>query len=202
VPTTTGLGAAPVELERTLGRLRDDLGRAMKRLAEATAPAIGAALDRFALTLCDARLRERLAAAGGQPEGLRSVAKEYARAPYKLGTVAESAEYVADIEELCVLLSDPKSLRPGAIWIADRIHAFVAIAAVARGAAALVASDTVSPAAIAIACAARIPVVSDVPGLFGWARPGDLLVVEGDTGTVLIHPPATDVEALRRSRTG
>lgn len=212
VPTTTALGAAPIEpdpagnrgaaLERTLGRLRDDLGRAMKRLAEAPAPAVGAALDRFAMALCDARLRERLLATAGQPDGLRSVAKDYARAPYKLGTVSESAEYVADIEELCVLLSDPKSLRPGAIWIADRIHAFVAIAAVARGASALVASDAVSPAAIAIARAAGIPVVSDVPGLFGWARPGDLLAVDGTDGTVLIHPPATDIEALRRARTG
>ena len=223
VPTTTALGAAAPDpdgnrgaapdvertglspgrgIEKTLGRLRDDLGRAMKRLSDAPAPAVGAALDRFAMALCDARLRERLLAAAGQPDGLRSVAKDYARAPYKLGTVSESAEYVADIEELCVLLSDPKSLRPGAIWIADRIHAFVAIVAVARGAGALVASDAVSLPAIAIARAAGLPVVSDVPGLFGWARPGDLIAVDGTDGTVLIHPPATDIEALRRARTG
>lgn len=200
VPTATALGAPPVDLERAIGRLRDDLGRAVKRLADAPAPAVGAALDRFALALCDARLRERLAAAVAHADGLRVVAKEYARAPYKLGTVAESAEHVADVEELCVLLGDPRSLRPGAIWIADRIHAFVALAAVARGAAALVASDAVSPAAIAIARAAGLPVVSDVPGLFGWARPGDLLAVDGATGAVLVHPAATDVEALRRAR--
>jgi len=214
VPTTTALGAmaaagdpeareaAAAAIEKTLGRLRDDLGRAMKKLSESPLPAVGAALDRFAMAMCDARLRERLLAAAGQADGLRSVAKDYARAPYKLGTVSESAEYVADIEELCVLLGDPKSLRPGAIWIADRIHAFVAIVAVARGAGALVASDAVSPAAIAIARAAGLPVVSDVPGLFGWARPGDLLAVDGTDGTVLIHPPATDIEALRRARSG
>ena len=200
VPTTTALGAAPVELERAFGRLRDDLGRAMKKLASATAPAVGAALDRFALAHCDARLRERLVAVAGQPDGLRTVAKEYARAPYKLGTVLESADQVAEIEELCVLLADPRSLRPGSIWIADRINTFVAIAAVARGAAALVASDAVAPAAIAIARAAQLPVVSDVPGLFGWARPGDLLAVDGDSGTVLVHPAPTEIERLRRSR--
>ena len=71
-----------------------------------------------------------------------------------------------------MLLSEPRSLRSRAIWIADRIHAFIAIIAVARGAAALVASDAISPAAIASARADGIPVVSDVPGLFGWARPG------------------------------
>lgn len=201
VPTTTALGAPPIEIERAFGRLRDDLGRAVKRLAEATAPAVGAALDRFALALCDARLRERLVAMSGNTDGLRTVAKEYARAPYKLNKVSESAEQVADIEELCVLLGDPRSLRPGSIWIADRIHAFIAIAAVARGASALVASDAVSLPAIAIARAAGIPVVSDVPGLFGWARPGDLLAVDGETGSVLVHPAPTDIERLRRART-
>jgi len=219
VPTTTALGAPSIdlcnpsgiaarsasvelamELERAFGRLREDLGRAMKKLADSQVPAVGAALDRFALLLCDARLRERLLAAAGQPDGLRTVAKEYARAPFKLGTVLESADHVADVEELCVLLGDPRSLRPGSIWIADRINAFVAIAAVARGAAALVASDAVAPAAIAVARAAGLPVVSDVPGLFGWARPGDLLAVDGDSGAVLVHPAPTDIEKLRRAR--
>lgn len=200
VPTTTALGAPPVELERAFGRLRDDLSRAMKKLADSPVPAVGAALDRFALILADARLRERLLAAAGQPDGLRAVAKEYARAPFKLGTVAESADRVADVEELCVLLGDPRSLRPGSIWIADRINAFIAIAAVARGASALVASDVVAPAAIAVARAGGLPVVSDVPGLFGWARPGDLLAVDGETGSVLVHPAPTDIEKLRRAR--
>lgn len=200
VPTTTALGAAPVEIERAFARVRDDLGRAMKKLANATAPAVGAALDRFALALCDARLRERLVAVAGHPGGLRTVAKDYARAPYKLGTVHESAEHVAEIEELCVLLADPRSLRPGSIWIADHINTIIAIAAVARGASALVASDAVAPAAIAIARAAHLPVVSDVPGLFGWARPGDLLAVDGDAGVVLVHPAPTDIERLRHAR--
>lgn len=202
VPTTTALGAPPAELDRSLARLRDDLGRAMKRLADAAAPAVGGALDRFALALCDGRLRERLIAATDQPDGLRAVAKQYARAPYRLGTVHESADHVADIEELCVLLGAPRALRPGAIWIADRIHAFVALVAVARGASALVASDAISPAAIAIARAAELPVISDVPGLFGWVRPGDLLAVDGDRGIVLVQPAPTDIERLRHARAG
>jgi phosphotransferase system enzyme I (PtsP) len=200
VATTTALAKAPIELERATNRLRDDLGRAMRKLEGAEVPAVGAALDRFALALCDQRLRERLVAAADHPAGLRSVAKDYARAPYRLGTVGEPADHATEIEELCVLLGDPRSLRPGAIWIADRIGAFIAIAAVARGAAALVAGDAVSPAAIAIARAAKLVTVSDVPGLFGWARPDDLLAVDGDTGTVLVHPAPADIERLRRAR--
>ena len=202
--TTTALGSAPLDLDRAITRLRDDLGRAMRRLGSVEVPAVGAALDRFALALCDQRLRERLAAAAAHPAGLRSVAKDYARAPYRLGTASEltdhASEPAAEIEQLCVLLGDSRSLRPGAVWIADRIGAFVAIAAVARGAAALVAGDAVSPAAIAIARAAGLPTVSDVPGLFGWARPDDLLAVDGDTGTVLVHPAPTEIERLRRAR--
>ena len=200
-------GAPERALDRAYGRLRDDLGRANKRLADAPAPAVGAALDRLALALCDARLRERLVAAvsapahtgaASAPGGLRAVAREYARVPYRLGTLSDSAESTADIEELCVLLGEPRGLRPGAIWISDRVHAFVALAAVARGAAALVASDVVSPAAIAIARAAGLPVVSDVPGLFAWVRPDDLLAVDGTTGAVLVHPAPSDIERLRR----
>ena len=199
VATTTALANAPIDLDRATTRLRDDLGKAMRRLGGVEVPAVGAALDRFALALCDQRLRERLLVAAQQPTGLRSVAKDYARAPYRLGTASEIADHPNEIEELCVLLGDARLLRPGAIWIADRIGAFIAIAAVARGAAALVAGDAVSPAAIAIARAARLPTVSDVPGLFGWARPDDLLAVDGDAGTILVHPAPSDIERVRRA---
>ena len=200
--TTTALGTIPqpADIERAMIRLRDDLGRAMRRLGTVEVPAVGAALDRFALALCDQRLRERLAAAADHPSGLRSVAKDYARAHIRLGTEGAAADHAAEIEQLCVLLADTRTLRPGAIWIADRIGAFVAIAAVARGAAALVASDAVCPASIEIARAAQLPTVSDVPGLFAWARPDDLLAVDGDTGTVLIHPAPTDIERMRHAQ--
>lgn len=203
VPTATAFdharGDDALGIERAIARLRDDLARAVKKLADTANPAAGGALDRFALALCDARLRERLEAVAGQPAALRAVAKEYARAPYRLGTVSESS-HVAEIEELCALLGDPRALRPGSIWIADRIHAPVAIVAVARGASAIVASDAISPCAIAIARAARLPAISDIAGLFGWARPHDLLAADGDSGIVLVQPAPTDIERLRRAR--
>ena len=206
VPTVTSFDQLvpnddPQALDRAFARLRDDLGRAMKRLADAPDPATGAALDRFALALCDARLRERCEPVVGQPAALRAVAKEYARAPYRLGRLGRSEpSHVAELEELCALLGDTRALQPGAVWIADRINAVVAIVAVARGASALVASDVIAPCAIAIARAAGLPTVSDVAGLFGWARPGDLLAVDGERGTVLVQPAQTDIERLRRAR--
>ncbi len=192
--------------ERAFTRLRDDLGRAMKKLATEPAIAarpIGAALDRLALALCDARLREQLVAVAERPSALRAVAKAYARAPQRLATLGldgMSAEHAGELEELFALLGDSRALRPGGVWIADRIGAFVALIAVARGAAALVASDALTPTAIAIARAARIPAVSDVSGLFGWVRPNDLVAVDGDSGHVLVHPAPSDIERLRRTQ--
>lgn len=192
---------AEQRLERAFAKLREDLSRAVRRIGDAPDPAIGGALDRFALALCDARLRERLVAAADQPAGLRAVAKEYARTPYRLGrSRSETGDHAAELEELCALLGDARTLRPGSVWLGDRMNTFVAILAVARGAAALVTSDAIAPAAIALARAVRMPVVSDVAGLFGWARPGDLLAVDGERGVVLVHPGAIDIERLRRER--
>jgi phosphotransferase system enzyme I (PtsP) len=228
VPTSTAL-PAPGDLTRAAHRLRDDLERAGKKLARVDHPAIGGALDRMTLALLDQRLRERLAEAAGRPAGLREVARDYARAPYRTGAEpttdagarapatakpeppyddgarATSVARAAEIEDLCVLLglaTDATSpLRPGGVWIADRIGTFVAIAAVGRGAGALVAaSSAVTPAATAIAHAARLPVVADVHGVFGWARPGDLIAVDADHGEVLVNPAPADIERVRRRR--
>ncbi len=204
VPTATSFESVTRDpddplCERAFTRLRDDLGRAMKKLAE-PGELIGAALDRFALALCDARLREQLAAVADRPSALRAVAKEYARASQRLSSRGLEASDPGELEELCALLGDAQALKPGAVWIADRVGAFVALIAVARGASAIVAGDAVSPTAVAIARAARIPTVSDVSGLFGWVRPDDLVAVDGDKGHVLVHPAPSDIERLRQAR--
>jgi phosphotransferase system enzyme I (PtsP) len=190
-----------VELDRVLARLRDDLGRALRKLGDHDSAAIGGVLDRVSLALLDQRLKERIVATAAEPSGLRAVAKDYARASAKLGT---DEERVGEIEELCALIgmtADPRpSARPGAIWIADRAGAVMTLTAVARGAAAIVTCDAATATAIAIARAARLPLVTGVSGLFGWARPGDLLAVDGTTGIVLVHPAPTEIERLRRER--
>jgi phosphotransferase system enzyme I (PtsP) len=205
VPTTTALAGSisldEAAIDRAITRLRNDLGRALEKLVDLEDAAAGASLDRFALALSDARLRERMVAAIREPTGLRAVVRDYARAPYRLGTVGE---HVADIEDLCALIGltcdDKSAVRPGAVWVADKLGAFIVIAAVARGAAAVVAAESATPAAIAIAQAAHLPLVTGVAGLFSWARPGDLLACDGATGTVLVHPAPTDIEKLRRER--
>ena len=193
--------ASPID--RAFARLRDDLGRTdASRLGECHR----AGDRRRPRSLRPRALRCAISRAARRrhrpsPPRLRAVAKDYARAPYGFGgSRSEAADHTGEIEELCALLGDARGLRPGTVWIGDRLNTFAAITAVARGAAALVASDLISPSAIAIARAAHLPVVSDVAGLFGWARPGDLLAVDGDRGIVLVHPSSTDIERLRRAR--
>ena len=218
VPTSTALGPIPGELDRVLARLRDDLARTVSRLGDVDGAA-AATLDRFALALWDSRLREQLDAATGRPDGLRAVARDYARTPYRLNEAPDGAPAVEQAprllrhggdgqevglyEELCVLIgvtADARSpVRPGAVWVADRIGGFVATVAIARGANALVAADAITPAALELARAARIPVVSNVPGLFGWVRSGDLVAVDGDTGVVLVQPAPDEIERMRRA---
>jgi hypothetical protein len=79
------------------------------------------------VALCDARLRDQLAAVADRPAALRAVAKEYARASQRLARRGlPITQHAGELEELCALLGDPRALRPGGVWIADRIGAFAA----------------------------------------------------------------------------
>lgn len=231
VPTATAVGAGPFagsddvarDVDRVFARLRDDLARTMKKLGDIDNANIGEVLDRYTLALVDARLRERVIAAVNEPSGLRSVAKDYARAAHRLANrrptsnpvpdevagpapvgASDTDDRVREIEELCALIGmtgDARSTaRPGAVWLVDRLGPVTVIAAIARSAAAIVTSDRATPTAIALAAAAKLPLVTEVAGLFGWVRPGDLLAVDGVDGVVLVHPAPTEIERLRRDR--
>jgi len=213
VPTLAALpdAAEGVDLAQALDRLRDDLERAGRRLRDCDDVGVGRALDNLALVLMDARFRERIGESGGNAAAaLRGVARDYARVPYRVaarGGVMEPAlaERAREIEDLCVLLWASSTRRPllppGGVWLTERLGGFVALCAAARGAAAILVDGVIdSPAAVAVARAAGVPVVAQVEGLFAWARPGDLLVVDGDAGSVRINPTAAAVEGVRRKR--
>jgi signal transduction protein with GAF and PtsI domain len=159
----------------------------------------------------DQRFRERIAESGGNAAAaLRAVARDYARVPYRVaarGGAMEPAlaERAREIEDLCVLLWTSATRRPllppGGVWLTQRLGAFVALCAAARGAAAIVVDGVLdAPAAAAIARAAGVPVLSEVEGLFAWTRPGDLLVVDADAGSLRVNPAATAVEHMRSAR--
>jgi phosphotransferase system, enzyme I, PtsP len=220
VPTLVGLpdpadavGGGPFDPSAAFERLGVDLERATRRLKSTTDPEIKRSLDNFGLALMDQRFRDRLVAgSGGLVSTLRGVAKEYARVPYRVpvrdGAIEPALEERSrEIEDLCVLLYAAATraplLPPGGVWLGERIGAFVAICAVARGAAAIV-SDGVAPdgPGTAIARAGGVPVLTQVEGLYAWVRPGDLVVVDADAGVLRVNPAASSVESFRKSRDG
>ncbi len=224
IPTLTGLpepsAVGGVDLSAGLERLRTDLERASRRLRGEQDAEVRRALDNLELALIDQRFRDRLIdgsqairSARGVSSivgALRGVARDYARVPYRVpvrgGTIEPALEERArEIEDLCVLLyasaTQQPLLPPGGVWLGERLGAFVALCAVARGAAALVFDTTIAQGpGVAIARAGEIPVLSQVEGLYAWARPGDLVVVDADAGVLRVNPAEASVESFRKRR--
>ncbi len=206
-------GADPSILMALAG-LESDLARARKRLEASGAAEVGRALSNLTLALQDERFRQRVVSGLGADltRRLSAVAKDYARVPYRVVSrevlmEVSLAERAREIEDLCVLLHAAahgrQRLRTGEVWIAtERLGAFVALAAVARRASAIVVDGHVAadaPGAI-IAKAGGVPVLAQVSGLYAWVRAQDLVIVDGDSGTLTVNPSATAV-ARHRKRT-
>jgi phosphotransferase system, enzyme I, PtsP len=216
IPTLSGLPELPgatFDAAIAIERLATDLERAGRKLRDTTDPEIQRAVDNLGLALVDQRFRDRLVQRGeALVPALRGVAREYARVPYRVpvkgGRIEPAlAERAREIEDLCVLLYSASAqpaaiLPPGAIWVGERVGAFIALCAIARGAAAIVCDGPVAVdgAGVAIARAGGIPVLAEVDGMYAWTRPGDLCVADADAGVLRVNPAASSVESYRRSR--
>lgn len=191
-----------------------ELERARRRLEPALDAEAARRLRVLALLLDDRRLRElavaECARAGVAP-GLRRVAREYARASYRVGGVDGEPwldDRPAEVEDLCLLVgaraAGERILAAGAVVVTERLSALVALAAWSRRAAGFALAGRVEPDALAaaVARAAGLPVVAEVAGLFAWVRPGDRVLVDGDAGLVRVNPPATAIARLRAVNRG
>lgn len=197
-------------IEEAHAALVRDLGKTRKRLAGGLPHALQGELAGLALLEEDGRLLESLAEAASTtnlPLGVRKVAREYAQALYRRG--ADPGAWLAgraeELEDFCLLVAaravGARVPSGGAVLIlAERLSATIVVAAVAHRTAAIAVTSGVdeSAAAIALARAGELPVVSDVGGLFAWARAGDVLLVEGDTGSVRVSPSPTQIARFRQ----
>jgi phosphotransferase system enzyme I (PtsP) len=208
--------AAPrAGVDAVIERLQADLGAAAAHArAAGRGPAAGE-LASLALILDDRRFRSRLqraCAAAAPLEALSALAREYARAPFQAPAGDDAAaelmgERAAEIEDLCVLgyaalWGERPLVRTGAIVVTERLRVFSALAAIARGASAFVVDGDVPAGggAAALVAGAGLPLLASVTGVFSWARPDDLLVVDADAGIVRVNPSATAVARFRRAR--
>jgi signal transduction protein with GAF and PtsI domain len=210
VPTAESLSrggrqpARPEQLEEAFDRIGRDLARLRGELAGPQPAEVMAAMARLELLLSDGRFRDRALAPGGR---LGAVAREYARAPFRVAQLARMPERVLveraeDVSELCALLdviaTGGRLLQSGRVWIGRRMGGFFALAA-ARGAAAVVldGDGEATEEAVAILRAAGVPLLVGVRGLFAWSEPGDLMVVDADRSLVRVNPSYGGVAAAR-----
>jgi phosphotransferase system enzyme I (PtsP) len=193
---------ALASLARELGRARTDIEPAIA----GTEALIR--LRALSLLLQDLRFRDLAMAAcaeHGIGRGLAQVAREYARAPYRLAGDTDGwlTERSREIEDLCMLVGARVIGRlvpeNGSVVVAERLTGLLALAAVARRAVAVAVTGSGEESSLGaeVARAARLPVVAEVAGLFAWARPEDRMLVDGDDGIVRVNPPATQVARFR-----
>jgi phosphoenolpyruvate-protein kinase (PTS system EI component) len=88
--------------------------------------------------------------------------------------------------------------------VAERLTSVAALTVAALNGAAIVASghleqDSLS---LAVARAAGVPVLCDIPGLFAWVRPDDSVLVDSDRGVLRVNPPATQIARYRHNNKG
>jgi phosphotransferase system, enzyme I, PtsP len=203
------------DVGRTLDEVCRGLAKTARRVRGRLAPHASVALGALVPLLSDQRLRTRVVQAcaeQGVVEGLEGVVHAYARAPYQVGGAdAGSAEWLADraqdVEDLCLLvaarLAGLSLFGQGdALWIGGRLGGVVALEAAARRVSSVVVAQPVDRAGLATGVleAAQIPVVAHVSGLFEWVRPGDRLLVDGDTGRVHVNPAPRRLARYRGRR--
>jgi signal transduction protein with GAF and PtsI domain len=86
--------------------------------------------------------------------------------------------------------------------VADRLCAFTVIWAIARGVSGVVVGGGVEQDALAagLAKAGKLPVVSEVAGLFAWVRNGDTVLVDAEQGLVRVNPSASVLAQYRHGK--
>lgn len=194
-----------------LEELFRDLTRVRRKLEPDIDPRHLGALSSLALLESDQRLLEAIEREVPKQNlalGMRRVARDYAQAALRAHTGADQgmlSERSDEVEELCRLIAARAigtrcPTGQAVLVLPERLSVVVALLAVAQRTAAVAVCAAVSPEALGavVARAAKLPVVADVGGLYAWAREGDVLLVDGDQGTVRVSPSATQIARFRQ----
>ena len=110
-----------------------------------------------------------------------------------------------EVDDLCALLG--MSLT-GALFratglvllAAEAPTRIVALVALSRRLGGVAIGSQVAPddPSLALLRAAKVPVVAELADLFTWARPMDRVLLDGDRGTLRVHPSPGEIVGLRR----
>ncbi|MGZ3455897.1 MAG: phosphoenolpyruvate-utilizing N-terminal domain-containing protein [Polyangiales bacterium] len=138
--------------------------------------------------------------------GMAEVAREAARAARMTGD-SFSERRARDIEDLCdavtmLAASDPRAEVPTkAVVIGDRLTVYDLLVTSRHRPVAIALGEAGSGARTrSLAALLGVPCVTAVQGLFRWASDGDLALIDGDHGLVVLNPSKADVQRVRASR--
>jgi phosphotransferase system enzyme I (PtsP) len=164
-------------------------------------------LDTYALIVSDARLRKEALRLCKQGKGVAEALGDIARRVAAAAVTERSAfleERARDIEDLCDALvmlaaSDPRAELPAkALMIADHLTVFDVLLSTRWKPVGIALAETIqSPRTAVLLQLLGLPAVTDVGGLFRWATDGDVALLDGDHGLVILNPSRSEVAAVR-----
>lgn len=138
--------------------------------------------------------------------GMAEVAREATRAARVTGD-AFSERRARDIEDLCdaitmLAAADPRAELPSkAVLVGDRLTVYdLLVTAKARPSAIALGEAGSGERTRSLAALLGVPCVTAVQGLFRWAADGDVALVDGDHGLVVLNPSKADVQRVRSAR--
>jgi phosphotransferase system enzyme I (PtsP) len=159
----------------------------------------------------DMRFRERateLAAAGaGVAQALSRVARDVTRTAVSLTRDPFLEERARDIEDLCDALTmlagteGRPDLPTKAILVGDTLTVFDLLVTARTLPAGIALSERASgPRTRALLKLMNVPSVTDVQGLFRWVSDGDVALLDGDHGLLVLNPSKVEMAAAREQR--
>jgi phosphotransferase system enzyme I (PtsP) len=211
-------GAAEVDRSSDVRRLRAALDMADKSIRglEERAAKIGLGreasfLSTYGEILDDGRFRERaeeLAESGvGLAHALSKVAREATRAAASLTRDPFLEERARDVDDLCDALimlagAEKRSAIPTkAILLGDGLTVFDLLVSARAAPAGVALSERASgPRTRVLLKLMSVPAVAEIKGLFRWASDGDIALLDGDHGLLIINPSKSEVASLREDR--
>ena len=159
----------------------------------------------------DMRFRERaleLAQKGqGVAPSLAQVAREVTRTAISFTRDPFLEERAKDIEDLCdaltmLALNDRRTALPTkSILLGDALTVFdLLVSAKAQPVGIILSDRAAGPRTQALLRLLDVPSVIDVVGVFRWASDGDLALLDGDHGLLIINPTKSEIASLREAR--
>ncbi len=161
--------------------------------------------------LADMRFRERALELAEKGEGvsraLAQVARDATRTAASLTRDVFLEERAKDIEDLCDALTvfadtERRSTLPSkALLVGDTLTVFDLLVSARSQPAGIALSDRASgPRTQALLRLLDVPAVVDVHGIFRWASDGDVALLDGDHGLLVIYPSKSEMASLREHR--